>query len=24
VEGDTVWVVRILHHAMDERRWLRG
>lgn len=22
IEGETVWVVRVLHHAMDAERWL--
>lgn len=22
IDGETVWIVRVLHHAMDERRWL--
>ena len=22
VEGDIVWIVRVLHHAMDLERWL--
>jgi toxin ParE1/3/4 len=22
VDGDTVWIVRVLHHAMDVERWL--
>jgi toxin ParE1/3/4 len=24
LEGETVWVIRVLHHAMDERSWLPG
>jgi toxin ParE1/3/4 len=24
MEEGTVWVVRILHHAVDEHRWLTG
>jgi len=24
IEEGTVWVVRILHHAVDERSWLPG
>ena len=22
VEGETVWIVRVLHHAMDAEKWL--
>ena len=22
VEGETIWIVRVLHHAMDAARWL--
>ena len=22
VDGETVWIVRVLHHAMDVSRWL--
>lgn len=24
IEGDTIWIVRVLHHAMDTPRWLGG
>lgn len=22
IEGDTIWIVRVLHYAMDAERWL--